>query len=96
MLFVDDEESIRITLSMMLESKGYSVTAVATVPEALRLIANQNFDVLIADLNIGDPGDGFTGRSRTKMTPKNESIPSTSGIGASQRSSDSTIQCDRA
>ncbi len=60
LLFVDDEESVRTTLGMMLESKGFKVTAAGTVPEALRLISNQPFDVLIADLNIGQPGDGFT------------------------------------
>ena len=59
-LFVDDEENIRLTLGLYLESEGFSVTTAGTVPQALKLITEQKFDVLIADLNIGHPGDGFT------------------------------------
>src|SRR5206468_607606 len=29
-------------------------------PEALQLINHERFEVLISDLNIGQPGDGFT------------------------------------
>src|SRR6266850_1198997 len=58
-LFVDDEETIRLTLSPILQSCGFNVTCAATVSEALGLIAQQSFDVLISDLNIGHPGDGF-------------------------------------
>ena len=60
LLFVDDEPNIRLTLGMYLEDQGFAVTPAATVPEALKLITEKAFDVLIADLNIGHPGDGFT------------------------------------
>jgi CheY-like chemotaxis protein len=59
-LFVDDEDSIRLTLPPLLESYGFKVASVATVDEALGLITQHKFDVLISDLNIGHPGDGFT------------------------------------
>src|SRR6266571_9244012 len=59
-LFVDDEDSIRLTLPPLLQSYGFEVTAAATVAEALGLISQHRFDVLICDLNIGHPGDGFT------------------------------------
>src|SRR5207245_6156385 len=59
-LFVDDEDSIRLTLPPLLQSYGFEVTAAATVAEALGLISQHKFDVLISDLNIGHPGDGFT------------------------------------
>jgi DNA-binding NtrC family response regulator len=65
---VDDEEGVRMTLSLMLEPYGFKVTSAATVPEALRLISPQTFDVLIADLNIGSPGDGFTIVSAMRRT----------------------------
>src|SRR4051794_10067208 len=58
-LFVDDEESVRVTLAMMLESKGFKVTTAATVAEALGLISRGKFDGLIADLNIGQAGDAL-------------------------------------
>ena len=67
-LFVDDDESVRVTLTMMLESKGFKVTPAATVAESIGLIARRKFDVLIADLNIGQPGDGFTVVSAMRRT----------------------------
>jgi DNA-binding response OmpR family regulator len=59
-LFVDDEPSIRITLSAILQHHGFQVTVASTVAEALALITAEHYDVLLSDLNIGQPGDGFT------------------------------------
>jgi two-component system response regulator PilR (NtrC family) len=59
-LFVDDEKNIRLTLPLMLESFGFKVTSAGTVAEALRLISERKFDVLLSDMNIDRPGDGFT------------------------------------
>jgi ActR/RegA family two-component response regulator len=67
-LFLDDEDSIRATLPLMLEAYGFAVTSAATVPEALRLISQEKFEVLIADLNVGHPGDGFTVVSAMRRT----------------------------
>jgi len=67
-LFVDDEEAIRITLSAVLSKHGYQVDVAATVSEALSRIASDRFDVLIADLNVGQPGDGFTVVSAMRRT----------------------------
>ena len=67
-LFVDDEENIRLTMGLFLKSEGFEVTTAATVPEALRLIVQQPFDILIADLNVGHPGDGFTVVSAMRRT----------------------------
>jgi ActR/RegA family two-component response regulator len=60
LLFVDDEAGIRLTLSAILKQKGFDVTAASSVPEALEIIGEQKFDMLLSDLNIGEPGDGFT------------------------------------
>ena len=59
-LFVDDEAGIRTTLQVILEQHGFQVTTAATVPEALEHLNHATFDVLLSDLNIGQPGDGFT------------------------------------
>lgn len=67
-LFLDDEQNIRLMLGMYLEEHGFSVTAVGTVPEALKLITQESFDVLIADLNVGHAGDGFTVVSAMRRT----------------------------
>ena len=67
-LFVDDEPNIRLTLPAILHMHDFEVVAVATVSEALAVIPTQPFDVLIADLNIGQPGDGFTVVSAMRRT----------------------------
>jgi len=60
MLFVDDEASIRYTLPAILENEGFHVSVASSVAEALQAIQSDQFDILLADLNIGQPGDGFT------------------------------------
>ena len=67
-LFVDDEANIRLTFSAILEQQGFETTAVATVAAALREINTREFNVLISDLNIGEPGDGFTVVSAMRRT----------------------------
>ena len=60
LLFVDDDAALRTALGAVLTHHGFSLTTVSSVPEALELISTQKFDVLLSDLNIGEPGDGFT------------------------------------
>jgi len=59
-LFADDEPAIRMTLPLILQQEGFEVSVAATVAEALAYINRDSFDVLLADLNIGERGDGFT------------------------------------
>lgn len=59
-LFADDEPAIRMTLPLILQQEGFEVSVAATVAEALSYINRDSFDVLLADLNIGERGDGFT------------------------------------
>lgn len=67
-LFVDDEPSIRETLPAILRGNGFDVVVTATVSEALHAIGAQRFDLLLSDLNIGEPGDGFTVVSAMRRT----------------------------
>ncbi len=67
-LFVDDEANLIITMPLILRQHGYEVTAVGSVNEALAQISSTPFDVLISDLNIGHPGDGFTVVSAMRRT----------------------------
>src|SRR6266478_66052 len=59
-LFADDEPAIRMTLPLILQQEGFAISVAATVAEALAYINRDSFDVLLADLNIGESGDGFT------------------------------------
>jgi DNA-binding response OmpR family regulator len=67
-LCVDDEPTIRTTMPLIFRAHGYEATAVGTVAEALAEIAAHPFDVLVADLNIGQQGDGFTVVSAMRRT----------------------------
>jgi DNA-binding response OmpR family regulator len=58
-LLVDDDEAVRDMMSMTLEGKGFEVVPAANVVEALKLISTETFDVLITDLHMPNPSDGF-------------------------------------
>jgi DNA-binding response OmpR family regulator len=58
-LLVDDDEAVRTMMSATLENKGFEVIPACTVREALKLITTESFDVLITDLHMPDPSDGF-------------------------------------
>jgi YesN/AraC family two-component response regulator len=58
-LLVDDDRAIRTMMSLTLEHKGFEVVSAANVTGALKLITTQSFDVLITDLHMPDPSDGF-------------------------------------
>ena len=59
-LLVDDDGAVRAMMNEGLQRKGFEVATAASVTEALRRIATESFDVLITDLHMPDPGDGFT------------------------------------
>jgi len=59
-LLVDDDETTRETLSVILENSGFQVVVAANVNDALSLIGSQTFDVLLSDLHMPGPGDGLT------------------------------------
>jgi DNA-binding response OmpR family regulator len=59
-LLVDDDSAVLAMMIQGLERKRFEVVAASSVTEALGRIATENFDVLITDLHMPDPGDGFT------------------------------------
>jgi DNA-binding NtrC family response regulator len=59
LLFVDDEPSIRLTLPPILEESGFQIRIADSVQSALQEISNHKFDILLSDLNINEPRDGF-------------------------------------
>lgn len=68
LLFVDDEPAIRTTLAAILRQHGFEVTTAETVAEALQKITSEKYEVLLSDLNIGNPGDGLTVVSAMRRT----------------------------
>ena len=59
-LLVDDDDNVRFGLGELLESKGFEITTAASVPEALKLIISETYDVLLSDLHMPGAGDGLT------------------------------------
>jgi DNA-binding response OmpR family regulator len=59
-LLVDDDEAMLDMMNETRKGKGFDVVPVASVTEALKLITTESFDVLITDLHMPNPGDGFT------------------------------------
>jgi two-component system, NtrC family, response regulator AtoC len=53
-LVVDDEESMREVLSVLLGKAGYRVQTAASGREALRLLEQEPFDLLISDIRMPD------------------------------------------
>jgi len=68
-LLADDDEAVRSMLRSVLERDGFEVVATRGVKEALRHIAEENFDVLLSDLHMPHAGDGFTVVSAMRHTP---------------------------
>jgi DNA-binding response OmpR family regulator len=58
-LLVDDDEAVRAMMGATLERKGFEVVPACNVTEALKLISTESFDVLITDLHMPNPSDGF-------------------------------------
>ena len=67
-LLVDDNDSVRTTLSAVLVANNFRVTVAANVSEALHLIDEEAFDVLLCDLHMPGAGDGFTVVSAMRHT----------------------------
>jgi CheY-like chemotaxis protein len=60
LLLVDDDETVLSGLTGILEAHGFEVTAAANVPEALKHILSDRFDVLLSDLHMPGAADGLT------------------------------------
>jgi CheY-like chemotaxis protein len=59
-LLVDDDEIVRMAVTVVLEQSGFSVTCAANVVEALKRISSEPYDVLVSDLHMPGAGDGLT------------------------------------
>ena len=57
-LIVDDEKFVRRTISRVLSSEGFSIFEASNGPDALRMVQEQPFDLMILDI-VMEGMDGF-------------------------------------
>ena len=58
-LLVDDERSILITLTAILQKNGFQVISASSATEAKEKLARERFDLVISDLKMETEGAGF-------------------------------------
>lgn len=59
LLVVDDEESLRITTAAILEKEGYKVDTASSGDEAIALLEQKDYDLVLTDLHM-EGGDGLS------------------------------------
>jgi DNA-binding response OmpR family regulator len=73
-LVVDDDENILNLEKTILEQKGFDVTGAAGGSEALKLLAEKDFDLVLLDVMMPEV-DGFTVCRKIKDDPRLKDIP---------------------
>jgi DNA-binding response OmpR family regulator len=73
-LVVDDDENILSLERTILEQKGFDVTTAGGGKEALRVLADQPFDLVLLDVMMPEV-DGFTVCRKIKEDPKLKELP---------------------
>ena len=58
-LIVDDDPDIVDSLKLILTTEGYSVAAATAREEAMRAVENEKPDLIILDVMMEQPDDGF-------------------------------------
>jgi len=73
-LYVEDNLENRILILRILNAEGYSVIFAENGTEALHAVSNQNFDLILMDINLPDI-DGYTLTSKLRENPKLSGVP---------------------
>jgi NtrC-family two-component system response regulator AlgB len=69
-LIVDDEQNIRRTLTLALESMGHEVASVATGPDALKELKASRFDAMLLDLKLSQESGLDVLEEALRISPK--------------------------
>lgn len=56
---IDDDPDIVEALTILLKSKGYSVTTAINVETGTKLVESENPDLILLDVMMDEPDDGF-------------------------------------
>ena len=73
-LYVEDNLENRILILRILNAEGYSVLFAENATQALSAISEQNFDLILMDINLPDI-DGYTLTANLRENPKTYGVP---------------------
>jgi two-component system, sensor histidine kinase and response regulator len=74
-LVVDDEESVRKSVQMLLENEGYAVVTAAGGKECLQWLVKQKFDLVLLDVLMPEmTGNEVAEKIRANPKTKNQKI----------------------
>ncbi len=65
-LIIDDEVSIRETLSAVLEDEGFTPVCASSAEEGLEILEEKTIDLILLDIWLGDNMDGMTALEKIK------------------------------
>lgn len=73
-LYVEDNFENRILVMRILNAEGYSVTFAENGSEALTAVDEQDFNLILMDINLPDI-DGYTLTSQIRKNPRIKNVP---------------------
>ena len=74
-LIVDDDPDIREALTMILEPAGYRLTCCSTGPEGREALRSDRPDLILLDIMLASPSEGFHIAHEIKTDPATGRIP---------------------
>ena len=91
-LIVDDDQDIRDSVRMVLESKGYEVVEASNISKAEEIIHSVGLDLIMLDIMMESPDDGIT--LAHKIKKEGISVPIVMLSGVSQVTGYHYGKCD--
>jgi two-component system cell cycle response regulator DivK len=73
-LYVEDNLENQILILRILNAEGYSVTFAENATQALAAVSDQNFDLILMDINLPDI-DGYTLTATLRENPMLTGVP---------------------
>ncbi|MBN1973138.1 MAG: response regulator transcription factor [Sedimentisphaerales bacterium] len=74
-LIVDDDPDITEAMTVILEQKGYVVNSAGSIEQAMESLQKQRSDIIILDVMMDTPQDGFILSRQLKQDEKYQNIP---------------------
>ncbi len=74
-LAVDDEEDIRLMVAAALKNNGYNCDTASDGPDCLKKVAEKKYDLIICDMIMPNPNDGFEVVAKLRANSETAMIP---------------------